>query len=420
MGLLDRVKNRVNKRAQVNIKTPTGSSTVFYLPTDNKKNIDLFQQSKSMTAVVTKKTALLSSLPLKAYRLKDRTGSKSQRNGRALKAIAGFSNRALNGVGFSAVDLNLEEVQNHPLLSLLNYVNNFWTWYRLIAMSETSLAVWGKTYWKIERAGDKPVELWWLKSDYVKPIVDSKKYISKYSYKPPWLDKPKFYSIQDIVAFSYPNIKDEFSGLSPMMPVKTYAKHELASMKANSKLHEQGLNLGGVIYPMHGQIWSKAQALQIEEDVARRFAGVDKTHSWGVFRHEVGLKEMGMTPSDSQFLEGMDADLAAVCQIFNMPVELFRSRKAGATRENITAAMLEAYTFSVIPEAVMISSEITKQMVRDYDDIDLVAFDFSGVPVLLSVIKDRWEIEKEKIQAGVLTVDEWRKANGYPAIKSVE
>ena len=207
---------------------------------------------------------------------------------------------------------------------------------------------------------------------------------------------------------------DQFTGHSPVTSLQAYIDHEIASMEANLNLHRQGLQMGGAVFPKSGVVWTANQARTIESDLEKRFAGVDKAHRWGAFSHEIGIAEVGVKPNDAQFLEGINLDLEACARAFNWPLDLIGGKR---TYENFHGAMLAAYVFSIIPQGILISSELTEQLIpRVSEEVDLIFFDSSDVAVLQESEKISWSIAREKIALGAITINEWRSSQGLDPV----
>jgi len=112
-----------------------GHSIEQYAPAEYGEYI---ATSNGVYACATSRAQLLSSLPLKLYRL-DRAGRRA-------------------------------EVTAGDLYGLLQKVNPFWTGNRLIEMTELSLCLWGQAFWFLERGESgrqPPREIWWGRPDRV-------------------------------------------------------------------------------------------------------------------------------------------------------------------------------------------------------------------------------------------------------------
>ena len=343
--------------------------------------------SNSVYSAATQRAEQLAALPLVLYRFKDR----ARMNSRQLKIRQQVALRQLSQASQSPVKFQrtleqaeLETITGGGLYELLQKVNPFWTGDRLIKISEMALCAWGRNFWFLERGKSgkaSPKEIWWARPDNVRVVPDKDKYIIGYILESEHFGGEQSFTPAEVIQFNFPNPLDQYSGLSPIAAARVYADHENASMIANLNLHRQGLQMGGAVFPAgENATWTKEQALAIEADLNKRFQGVVKAHRWGVFRQKVDMQEVGITPEDMQFLDGLNWDLEAVARAYRWPLDLLGGRR---TYENVDAAMVAAYVFCILPEASFIASEITEQLLPMFPgEADLAWFDASGVHVL--------------------------------------
>ena len=112
----------------------------------------------------------------------------------------------------------LEQVDpQHPLQSVLNRVNRWWTRGDLWRATETYLSLWGSAYWAIVREGNEIKEIWPLRPDKMKIVPDAEEYIKGFVYGTS--TDMRAFAPDEIVWFRYFNPLDEYSGLSPIAPV---------------------------------------------------------------------------------------------------------------------------------------------------------------------------------------------------------
>ena len=253
------------------------------------------------------------------------------------------------------------EVTRGELWELLRKVNPFWTFTRLIEMTELTLCLWGQAFWFLERGTNgkgMPREMWWGKPDRVRVIPDEVEYISGFLYTGVHGSVVR-YEPGEVVWLRYPNPLDEYAPLSPISAARLAADYSSAAMKSNRNLFVNGLQLGGALFPKNGAQFTPEQARDLEESLGRRFKGADKAHRWGVFRFEAEMQEMGVTPKDEEFLGGLQWGLEEVCRAFKWPIDLVGGER---TYENVNAAHKAAWSHAVIPEGRFIASELTEQL----------------------------------------------------------
>lgn len=337
-----------------------GRDTEDYTPAEYGEYI---ATSNAVYACATLRAELLASIPLKLYKLR-----------------AGGTQ---------------DEVTRGAMYDLLRKVNPFWTWTRLIKMTELSRCLWGVSYWFLERgtSGRGPVkEIWWARPDRVKVHPHQTDYVDHFSYQPSTGAQVLSFAPSESVWMPMPNPVDEFAGLSPLAAARLAADFASAGMKANRYLFSHGLKMGGVVMPVEGVTWTKEQADDVSLDLEKRFKGVDKAHRWAVFRQQIEMREPVMTPKDAEFLGGLAWALEDVARAYKVPLDLVGGQR---TYENVNAAMEAIWTHCIIPEASEIQDHMNEQLVPIFPEVDMVEFDFSKVPVLQ---EDRTEITTQMQQ----------------------
>lgn len=337
--------------------------------------------SNAVYSCATQRAQFLSSLPLALYRL-TRAGDK-------------------------------ERIDRGDLFSLLQKVNPFWTFGRLIEMTELTLCLWGQSFWFLERGESgrlPPREIWWARPDRVRVIPHETDYIGGYLYYPAQGSTPVRYEPEEVIWFRYPNPLDEYAPLSPLAAARISADYASAAMKSNKNLFENGLQMGGAIFPKSGQVLTAEQAAAIETALDRRFKGVDKAHRWGVFRFEADMKQVGWSPHEAEFLGGLQWSLEDVCRAYKWPIDLVGGKR---TYENVNAAMRAAWTNAVLPEGRFVATELTEQLLPMFPgQADLVEFDSSNIDVLQEAESERWERARGQIEVGATLINEWRDKQG--------
>lgn len=402
MGLLDRI-NEIFDRGRDFIPGEAairpsdlwfGVDPTEYSPAEYGEYI---ATSNAVYTCATIRSDLLKSLPLRAYK-------RIQDSGRGRRQI-------------SATKAGREEILNGSVVDLLRHVNPFWTFRRLIAMTELSLGLWGKSFWFLERGASglgEPREIWWGRPDRVTIIPHGKKYISHFEYNPADGGDPIPYSIDEVIYFPYPNPNNEWDGLSPVAAARLAADTRSAAGKATRNLFAQGMIPGGFVIPAKDKTLTPEQANAIEQSIERRFAGVDKAHKWGVFRFEAEIKgasQLGLSPRDAEFLGTLEWGLEEVARAYKVPLDLIGGQR---TYQNVEAALKAIWTHAIKPESEFLADELNEQLLPKFKSsaVDFLEFDLSGVEVLQEAQGDKWTRASEQIKQGAITINEWREAEG--------
>lgn len=307
--------------------------------------------------------------------------------------------------------LGLTEVTEGDAVDLLSHVNPFWTLNKLMMMTSMSMDTWGQSYWFMDDTGSgRPKEIWWAKPTQVYPLVHNEKYIVGYAYEPINGGELIPFTISEALRIMKPDPQDEFQPLPPLAASRLAADHESASMVANINLHNNGLNIAAVVTPKADLIWAEDVALEVEEDMNRRWSGKDKAHRWGVFRHDVNINTVGIAPKDAQFIDGMGYDVESVARAYHWPIDLLGGKR---TYENYRQAQLHAWQTTML-ESIYLAAEITEMLLPLLSDDQLIAsFDLSHISVLQEAETERWEREMDMIHLAI-TVNEWRASRALP------
>lgn len=398
MGLVDRIEQVRRRRA-----FPVGSAVVEPYEQRYGHDDDLFVPpeygnylvtSNEVFSAATLRARLVSSVPLRVYK----------------------------GTGGAKAELPLS-----PAAELLRRVNPFWTWARLSRMDELAMCVWGETVWAIEKTSSGlPLNIWWLKASQVTPVPDPTSYLSGFLYKSSINGVEIPFGSDEIIWQRYPNPLDEYSALSPIAAARLAADTGSAMMKANRNLHTQGLQIAGMVVPKQKDgmavQFSSAQAEELEDRLQKRFAGTDKAHRWAVLRYEAEFHPVNMTPKDAEFVLGLGLTMRQVANAYGAPAPLLNDLEH-ATLANLREFQKALWEHALVPDLGLRAQEIEEQLLPMFGkrtgapNPDHVEYDFSGVAALQESQTEAWDRERQAIQSGCLTVNEWRKKHGMPSVK---
>lgn len=307
-----------------------------------------------------------------------------------------------------------------PAAKLLRYVNPFWTWPRLARMDEMSMGTWGQTIWAVERDRGTPKEIWWLKPSRVRPVPHESGYLEGFLYQSATGQQIPFRP-DEIVWFRYPNINDEFSPLSPLAAARLAADTAKSMMQSNNNLFRNGMQVGGLIVPATDKVsFSAEQADDLSKQLEKRMKGVDKAHKWAVLRYEAQFKQMGVSPKDAEFVMGLNLTLRQVCNAYGIPSPLLNDLEH-ATLANVRDLMRGFWENTLVSDANLRAAEIEEQFLPMFRGrgagADHAAFDFSSVPSLQESSSESWARERQAIEVGALTINEWRESKGMPPVE---
>lgn len=401
MGLAEQVTREMRARREPQAQWPGGSSITAWDTEHGHRDEfspaeygNYIATSNDIYSIVTFRARLLSTLTLRAYRGNDQDKVEATRG---------------------------------QIVDLLRKVNPFWTWSRLMRMTEISMGLWGESPWVVNRGANgvgQPREIWWVKPDRMHPVPDGNNYLRGFLYEPIDGGDPIAFKPSEVVWHRYPNPLDEFAGLSPLAAARLDADTSSAMMTSNRKLFTHGLQVGGLMYPKGGGdkvTFTKEQAEELEASLERRLKGADKAHRWSVLRFEAGITQP-VSPKDAEFLGGLNVTFKRAARAYGVSTVLLNDTEH-ATLTNVREYQKALWEHTLVPDAKFYAEELVEQFLPMFRvgrgapaEPDHLEFDFSSVPALQESATAVWDRERQAIEVGALTINEWRKRHGLPEV----
>ena len=308
-------------------------------------------------------------------------------------------------------------ITSGPIVELLNKVNPFWTFDRLLEMIELSLCLWGKAFIVMER-GDSgtmpPRELWWADPRRMRVVPSANGYIAGYQLEMKDSADVIPFKPDEVIYLRYPNPLNEFDGLSPVSASRVSADFATDAMRANRKLFVNGLIGGGFIFPVEGRIYDDDTFTRLEDKLERRFSGADKAYRWAVFKREFKVENVNLSPKDAEFVTGLKVSLEDIARAYLVPLDLVGGQR---TFENFDAAMKALWTNCLSPEACFIGDEFTEQLLPAFGNTtDKIVLSTEYIAVLQEFMQEKWQRKREQIDRGIITINECREEEGMEPV----
>lgn len=159
---------------------------------------------------------------------------------------------------------------------------------------------------------------------------------------------------------------------------------------------------------------------QIEKDFAKY--GLRKNQVQGIITNaNISLTTVGFATKDLMLFEEIEDDIMRICDSYGYPYELLSSAK-GTTFANKSESKKLLYQDTIIPEAESIYEQ-WNSLFKASDYGLNIEKDYSHVPALQEDEKSKAEARKIRNEAmkiewenNLITLDEWREANGDDAL----
>lgn len=320
-------------------------------------------------------------------------------------------------------DGKIEEIADNPMLALIQNPNPFYADIVLWWGAVLSLLLDGNAYWMIVRNGvGRPAQLWYIPHWMLEPKwpEGGNEFISHYRYTPGGGVAGYDVDPADVVHFRYGiNPRNMRKGLSPIDSVirEIFMDMESSNFVA-ALLRNMGVP-GIVIAPKGGTMPNPADVEATKAYVNSQFGG-DRRGTALVLGAPTEVSQFGFNPQQMNMSEARDIAEERVCAGIGIPAAVvgfgagLQSTKVGATMEQMGK---QAWQNGVLPIMKLIADELKRSLLPLFgkaDGLD-VFFDVSDVPAMQEDEDKRSARLTKELEAGAITLYEWRVALGHDA-----
>jgi HK97 family phage portal protein len=304
----------------------------------------------------------------------------------------------------------IEEVLEHPLLTLLRQVNPAHNAFDLWELTTLYQEVHGSAYWHLSWGGlGIPAEIWVLPSQNVSPRrePDSPSIVDYYLYRNGAAEQR--FAPDQVIHFRYPDPRDPYtSGLSPLRAC--YEQVALLSdySAMRKAIYENHAIPSAVISPDEVIGEEERDRLEAQWNGKFRRGGAGR-----VLVGESGLKVQLLSHSmgDLAALADMRATKEDICNAFHVPLAFLTSETNLA---NLQAAEHQHLAQAIAPRLQRRDEKLNEQLVPLFDPSGRL-FLASDDPVPLNREQHRLQQEAD-LRYGVVTINEVRQERGLPPV----
>jgi HK97 family phage portal protein len=316
-----------------------------------------------------------------------------------------------------------EYLEDHPMLELIKSPNEFYG--EIVLWTATALSYLGdgNAYWVIIRDGaGRPAALWWVPHWMMEPMwpADGSVFISHYRYTPGGGRGQVDLPFEDVVHFrNGMNPRNMRKGLSPLDGVIREIFIDLESSNfVASLLRNMGVP-GVVISPKAGAIPNSDDVEATKTWFKQAFGG-DNRGGPLIMGAPTDVSPYGFNPQQMNMSEGRDVAEERVCACLGIPAAIvgfgagLQQTKVGATMEELRKL---AWNNGVLPILRVFADELQRSLLPQFGDVAgmEVEWDTSDVIALQEDEDKRTERLNKQLDAGAITLFEWRVEMGLPA-----
>lgn len=305
----------------------------------------------------------------------------------------------------------IEQILSHPLLDLLENPNPYHSKTKFIKLQQINKLLTGDAYWKKIMVGNKVVELWHLRPDWVSIVPDAQNYVKEYIYRIPGQKEMRF-DPEEIIHFNEPSPIKEFvdrTGQSPIRPAQVRVDTEEYATKFQRDFFLNNARLDAVLEsdtPLTEQ-----QIESLRQQWNKRYKGVGKNSQIGILEGGLKYKQIATTQKDMDYINGLNATRDDILTIFGVPKSVIAITD-DVNRANAEVGLRVFLTENIKPKMKDLIDKLNHSLVPHFgDDLILDCVDPSPEDVELKL-----KVYENASKYGWMTQNEIREKEGLEPI----
>lgn len=225
--------------------------------------------------------------------------------------------------------------------------------------------------------------------------------------------------LSDVLHLKEPNPLCDLYGLSPIGSSIISVEQHNSAVAWNKALLDNGARPPGVLSLVNRNDAAPSPTQATLDDISARlnekYAGYKNAGKIPVLGFDMEWRNMGMSPTDMDWLNGKNSSARDVCLALGYPAHLL-GQTEGSTFNNVSEAKLSLYEDTVIPLAESMYSEIAYYIRKQQGDAIEIVPDLDKVSALTPRREAARKNARDDLTAGVITTNEARAEGHYDEI----
>lgn len=313
---------------------------------------------------------------------------------------------------YQKTNKELQEIERHPLLDLLNKPNEQESGSDFFEKVIAFLMLSGNFYIEMAGPGKKsaPIELWAWRPDRTKIVPgNGKEFIKSYRYTVSGQDS-------DVEAFRMVHGKffsplDDFYGMSPVQVAGDNIALNNKTTDWNRNLVENFASPSGFL--MTEQKLSEPLFKRIKASIRSMFGGSKNAGKPHLLEAGVTWQQTGLSPKDMDFIESHKLTREEICAVFGVPPQMVGIQDK-STYANYEQARASFYTETVMPTLDKVVDALNHKLAPLFGDALVIGYDKDRIDALQEDTDAKFK-RMEGVK-DILTINERREALGYEAL----
>lgn len=331
------------------------------------------------------------------------------------------------------VMVNNKIVEKHPILDLLKRPNPKEGWKTFMRNAITHRLISGNCYihGNVVYTG-RMMELNLLRPDRVNILYTA--YYEPYEYLYTYYGRIFHYPIDPVTQHSEvlhikePNPLNDLYGMSPIAAASMSIDQHNESSEWNKKLLENSARPPGILTIKDktetAPAMDKEQLALLREELNDKIVGSKNAGKIPILNFDMQWQNLGMSPTDMDWLNGKDTSARDICYAFGYPPHLL-GLPDSSTYNNMSEAKLALYEETVIPLLQNYLEELSyfinyhqfnsDSKGKNAKEIQIVA-DLDDVSALSSRRETARTTARADLMAGIVTINEARHEAGFEPV----
>jgi HK97 family phage portal protein len=141
---------------------------------------------------------------------------------------------------------NVTHVTSHPALSIWENPNDFYTRQEFVESEQQHVDLTGEGWWVVAKVAGRPIELWPVRPDRIRPVKHPTKFITGYVYAGPDGEQVPL-EVDQVVQIRMPNPIDPWRGMGPVQSMLASINGLRYSAEWNTRFFHNDATPGGII-----------------------------------------------------------------------------------------------------------------------------------------------------------------------------
>lgn len=307
-----------------------------------------------------------------------------------------------------------EEVHDHPLLKLLERPNPLQGKFEFLEAILSYLYISGNSY--IEAVGggraenleqSTPRELYVLRPDRMKILPHPVHIVGGYEYSAG--GETVRLTTDQVLHMKLFNPLDDWYGWSPVRVAALAIDKMNSGDKWNAALLQNSAVPSGAL--VSKQRLTDEQFNRLRSEMRNQIQGISNAREPLLLEQDLEWKELGISPKDMDWTEGIKLSALQIAQAYNIPPELIGLQSA--TYQNRKEARKALYTEVVLPALYRLRDAFNNWIVPRFGDDLSLDYDKDKIEALS---EDRESLWRRASTSQFLSVNEKRAMVGYDEI----